>query len=63
MTNHEKYKKEIVAIIESGDDIAIIGGKPVNCSDATCSECDLLYRCGTKLVEWMNAEYEGNENE
>ena len=59
MTNFEKYKDEIMKIIESSayGQVAIKDGKPVLCEDAVCTNCELddgsqLGNCVLKFMEW-----------
>lgn len=59
MTNFEKYKDEIMKIIESSVycQVAIKDGKPVLCEDAICASCELddgsdLGNCAFRLMEW-----------
>lgn len=68
MTNFEKYKDEIMKIIESSVywQVAIKDGKPVPCEDAVCTSCELndgsdLGNCVLKLMEWGYEEDEGRD--
>ena len=66
MTNREKYKEELLDIIESGSAIAIVKGKPINCKTVfKCDECDLFDGrvCvdSDKLKKWMQSEYKEPE--
>ena len=60
MKNFDKYEKEIMEYVCSGDTIAIVDGKPVPCSSTRCEVClaSLSERpCGYVRKEWFNAEY------
>lgn len=58
MTNFEKYKDEILKIIESGSSccIAVKDGKPVRCESMPgCDNCELnteKSNCGFKFLKW-----------
>lgn len=58
MTNFEKYKDEIMKIIESGSSccIAVKDGKPVRCESMPgCDNCELNTgesNCGFKFLKW-----------
>lgn len=63
MINFEKYKDEILKIIESGSSccIAVKDGKPVRCESMPgCDNCELNTEesnCGFKFLKWA---YEDN---
>jgi len=66
MTNFEKHKDEIAAIVESGDRVAIdkYNKRPVPCNSlGDCPECligDLMMtyeECYAKFVKWLLEEY------
>ena len=62
MTNREKYKEELLDIIESNSAVAIVKGKPIKCKTVfKCDECDLFDGrvCvdSDKLKKWMQSEY------
>lgn len=58
MTNFERYKYEIMKIIESGSSccIAVKDGKPVRCESMLgCDNCELNTEesnCGFKFLKW-----------
>lgn len=58
MTNFERYKGEILKIIESGSSccIAVKDGKPVRCESMPgCDNCELNTEesnCGFKFLKW-----------
>ena len=58
MTNFERYKDEILKIIESGSSccIAVKDGKPVRCESMPgCDNCELnteKSNCGFKFLKW-----------
>lgn len=60
MLNKDKYAKEIVeAFVSSGGKgVAVKDGKPCQCSDIICSECDLANGfCDESFTEWANSEF------
>lgn len=62
MTNREKYKEELLDIIESNSAVAIVKGKPIKCKTVfKCDECDLfdgrVCMYSDKLKKWMQSEY------
>lgn len=59
MLNREKYAEEILNIACEGHSIAIIDGKPRQCSGASCSKCDFNsnINCRKNVNEWANSEY------
>lgn len=62
MTNFERYKNEILKIIESGSSccIAVKDGKPVRCESMPgCDNCELNTgesNCGFKFLKWAYEE-------
>ena len=54
MKNKEKYHDKILAIALTGDHLAIVNGKPVACTECTCSQCDLHSACNRALDGDMN---------
>lgn len=65
MLNKEKYAKEIIAIAEKGDRIAVNNGIPTGCGINNCENCDFDKcnkhnnedNCYTKRKKWFNEEY------
>ena len=62
MTNFEKYKEEIKAVIDCGSFKLSPEGKIEQCPEesAGCNDCqfyDSLYECQQKLMEWGMKEY------
>lgn len=60
MTNFEYWKDRILEINEDAG-IAIINGKPCNCSIKECEHCDIFLKgktCRQKFVEWLYSEHE-----
>ena len=59
MLNKEKYAKEILDIVCSGDSVALKNGCLYPCANIACEECDLNYshNCHKNLIEWANSEY------
>ena len=59
MTNFEYWKDRILEINEDAV-IAIINGKPCNCSVEECGDCDIFLKgkpCRQKFVEWLYSEH------
>lgn len=58
MLNREKYANEIIDIAARGR-LALKNGRPVQCWDTLCAECDFHCSsdCETEAVRWLNAEY------
>lgn len=62
MLNAEKFRDEILSFpIRKG--IALKNGKPCDCTDLHCDDCDLyMYgisrNCMTALAKWLCEEYE-----
>lgn len=65
MTNREKYKEELLDIIENSSTIAIVKGKPIKCRPFhECDKCNLFDGIACehrKLKEWMQSEYKEPE--
>lgn len=58
MLNREKYAKEIIDIATRSR-FALKNGRPVQCCDIPCAECDFHCSsdCETEAVRWLNSEY------
>lgn len=58
MLNREKYANEIIDIAARSR-LALKNGRPVQCLDTPCTECDFHCPsgCATEAVCWLNAEY------
>lgn len=58
MLNREKYANEIIDIAARSR-LALKNGRPVQCWDTPCAECDFHCSsgCATETVCWLNAEY------
>lgn len=59
MKNYEKYQTEIDEIINRGERVAIVNGRPMACASFSCNQCE-RYRNScreSKLVEWLFSEY------
>lgn len=58
MLNREKYANEIIDIAAQSR-LALKNGRPVQCLDTPCAECDFHgpIGCATEAVCWLNAEY------
>lgn len=57
MTNFEKWKDKIFAIISDNDEVAFNDGVPCHCSALICIECDFHGMCNKRRYEWLYAEY------
>ena len=57
-TNYEHYKDVILE--DSGLTLALVGGKPCNCIDVNCSDCEFStgHGCSEKMKEWLDSTYE-----
>lgn len=57
-TNYEHYKDKILE--DFGFTLALVGGKPYQCSNVNCSDCEFStgHGCGEKMKEWLNKPYE-----
>lgn len=60
MTNFERYKDEILKILEVSDHeiAAVKNGIPVLCEDIECSDCDIRDKsgngaCAPNLIKWL----------
>ena len=60
MTNFERYKDEILKILEVSDHeiAAVKNGIPVLCEDIECSDCDIRDKsgnggCTSNLIKWL----------
>lgn len=62
MTNFEKYKDEILEIVNSGSNIAldIDGNKVIACKNLSCENCEFQDEpdCTQSFVKWLYEEYE-----
>lgn len=61
MTNREKFKDELDAMLVSL--MTVVHGKPVICDNASCRECLFEKSCGKnthkqEIIDWLNAEYQ-----
>ena len=59
MTNFEYWKDRILEINED-EVVAIINGKPCDCSVGKCEVCDFFRKektCRQKFVEWLYSEH------
>lgn len=64
MKNFEKWEMEILDILKTSTAFAVVGGKPVNCDNVLCIECDFSYpqteneiQCSVKRIIWLYEEY------
>ena len=61
VTNYEYFKDEIIDLIGRGDRLAVVHGKPKNCSHVRCAYCDLCpgngNSCKTYRKKWLEAEH------
>lgn len=58
MTNREKFKDELDAILSSV--LAAKNGKPLKCNECKCGVCDFdgTKPCKQQAIDWLNAEYQ-----
>lgn len=58
MTNFEFYKDTLAEIAKTGDDIAIVKGKPRQCAGINCNECERNDMCvEANLLKWLLSEH------
>ena len=56
MTNFEKYKDEIIKIVNDGEYPGIKDGKPAVCNYLRCADCELdgsKGNCVPEFIEWL----------
>ena len=63
MLNKEKYAKEIIDIVCSGEEIGKKNGHLQPCTDTSCCNCDFNtdLGCVEELQKWANSEYKEPE--
>ena len=64
MLNKEKYAKEIVDIVCSGNDVGKRNGHLYPCANVKCSDCEFNeYNtcCSEEFAKWANSEYKEPE--
>ena len=63
MLNKEKYAKEILDIVCSGDDLGKQNGHLCPCTNIKCSDCDFntTLCCPEEIRKWANSEYKEPE--
>ena len=65
MLNKEKYAKEILDIVCSGDDIGKRNGHLCPCANIHCSNCEFnkcdTSICNEEFTKWANSEYKEPE--
>lgn len=57
MLNRETFEKDILKIEVSGEQLALVKGKPVACCDIECDECEFNipeWDCKDARIEWLN---------
>ena len=58
MTNFEFWKDTLAEIVKTGDDIAIVKGKPRQCTGINCNECERNNMCvEADLIKWLLSEH------
>lgn len=57
MLNREKYATEILNIVCDGEDVAVVDGKPIRCTETPCDTCELRGNCTKRFKHWANSEY------
>ena len=65
MLNKEKYAKEILDIVCSGNDIGKRNGHLYPCANINCSDCEFnkcdTSVCNEEFTKWANSEYKEQE--
>ena len=61
MLNKEKYAKEIVDIVCSGNDVGKRNGHLYPCANVKCSDCEFNKSCNEEFTKWANSEYKEPE--
>ena len=63
MLNKEKYAKEILDIVCSGNDLGKQNGRLCPCANIKCSDCDFntTLCCPEGIQKWANSEYKEPE--
>ena len=63
MLNKEKYAKEILDIVCSGDHLGKQNGHLCPCTNIKCSDCDFntTLCCPEEIQKWANSEYKEPE--
>ena len=63
MLNKEKYAKEILDIVCSGEDVGLQKGCVQPCIYTKCTNCDFNESdsCTKAFIEWANSEYKERE--
>ena len=64
MLNKEKYAKEILDIVCSGNDVGKRNGYLYPCANINCSDCEFNKcdaSCNEEFTKWANSEYKEPE--
>ena len=61
MLNKEKYAKEILDIVCSGNDVGKRNGHLYPCANVKCSDCEFNKSCNEEFTKWANSEYKEPE--
>ena len=64
MLNKEKYAKEILDIVCSGNDVGKQNGHLYPCANVKCSDCEFNKcdtSCNEEFTKWANSEYKEPE--
>ena len=64
MLNKEKYAKEILDIVCSGNDLGKQNGHLCPCANIKCSDCEFNkynIHCNEEFTKWVNSEYKEPE--
>ena len=61
MLNKEKYAKEIIDIVCSGNDVGKRNGHLYPCANIKCSDCEFKKSCNEEFTKWANSEYKEPE--
>lgn len=61
MTNFEKFKEELLALVKDGDKPAITKNGIGRCDDILCEDClldgDSCVTCTGRFIKWLYEEY------
>ena len=61
MLNKEKYAKEILDIVCSGNYLGKQNGHLCPCANIKCSDCEFNKSCNEEFIKWANSEYKEHE--
>ena len=61
MTNFERYRDEILAIVNRNRAVAIVDGLPQHCAKTSCDDCELYSTetdCSCMITQWLYADFQ-----